>query len=171
MAAASDKSKPYIPFNSLRQDGWSKDTEATATCYCGTVQLVIPTESPGLVEPFLCNCTDCHKITASMFSCSILAKDEYVKHPRGEENLKTFSQSTTPLSKKKMTNRFCQTCGSLMYRISENMPGIKIVRLGNVDDINLVETKLRPRMEQFIKDRVSWFTGCEGARKVHEMAY
>ena len=42
----SDKAKPYIPRSSVINDGWSKDDEATATCYCGTVQLAfVSTES------------------------------------------------------------------------------------------------------------------------------
>ncbi|KAI0451326.1 Mss4-like protein [Xylaria acuta] len=171
MASTADKTKPYIPFNSLQQDGWSKDTEATATCFCGTVQIVLPTESPGLVDVFVCNCTDCRKITASMFASNIIAKDSHVKHLRGQENLKTFTQSTTITSKMNMTNWFCQTCGTLMYRTSEKNPGVKIARLGTVDDFNLAETKLRPKTEQYIADRVSWFTGCEGTRKVQRMAY
>lgn len=35
----ADKDQPYIPHNSLKQDGYSKDGEATATCYCGAIQL------------------------------------------------------------------------------------------------------------------------------------
>ena len=35
----SDKSKPYIPPAGVATDGWSQDDEATATCFCGTVQL------------------------------------------------------------------------------------------------------------------------------------
>ncbi|GAW14193.1 hypothetical protein ANO14919_035900 [Xylariales sp. No.14919] len=171
MAATSDKTKPYIPFNSLQQDGWSKDTEATATCFCGAVQLAFPTESPGLVDVFVCNCTDCRKITASMFASNIIVKDEYVQHLRGRENLKSFSQSTTIGSGKSMTNWFCQTCGTLMYRISEKISGVKVLRLGTVDDFNLTETKLRPKTEQYIEDRVSWFSGCEGAKQTEGMAY
>ncbi|KAI0421468.1 Mss4-like protein [Xylaria grammica] len=171
MAAAADKTKPYIPFNSLQQDGWSKDTEATATCFCGAVQLAFPTESPGLVDVFVCNCTDCRKITASMFASNIIVKDEYVQHLRGRENLKSFSQSTTIGSGKSMTNWFCQTCGTLMYRISEKISGVKVLRLGTVDDFNLTETKLRPKTEQYIEDRVSWFSGCEGAKQTEGMAY
>ena len=41
MASTADKTKPYIPHNSVKQDGWSTDTEATATCFCGTVQLTL----------------------------------------------------------------------------------------------------------------------------------
>lgn len=40
-AAAADTSKPYIPDDNCLGDGrWSKEGEATATCFCGTVQLV-----------------------------------------------------------------------------------------------------------------------------------
>lgn len=37
---------------------------ATATCYCGAVQILVPTTAPGLVDTFICHCTDCRKITA-----------------------------------------------------------------------------------------------------------
>ncbi|KAJ7274887.1 hypothetical protein C8J57DRAFT_1592350 [Mycena rebaudengoi] len=31
--------EPYIPLAGGADDGWSKDNEATATCFCGAVQL------------------------------------------------------------------------------------------------------------------------------------
>lgn len=34
-----DKSKPYFPLASQAHDGYSNEEEATATCYCGSVQL------------------------------------------------------------------------------------------------------------------------------------
>lgn len=37
--ATADKSKPYIPQAGCANDGWSKEDEATATCFCGAVQL------------------------------------------------------------------------------------------------------------------------------------
>lgn len=40
---------------------------ATATCYCGAVQIEVPTEGEGLVDTFICHCTDCRKITARYF--------------------------------------------------------------------------------------------------------
>ncbi len=36
---AVDKSKPYFPLAGLANDGWSNEDEATATCFCGAVQL------------------------------------------------------------------------------------------------------------------------------------
>jgi len=39
MTTTADKSKPYIPLAGLASDGWSNEDEATATCFCGAVQL------------------------------------------------------------------------------------------------------------------------------------
>jgi hypothetical protein len=58
-----------------------------------------------------------------------------------------------------MTNYFCGTCGGLMYRIGERFPGQVFMRIGTVDDFTLHETNLRPRVEQFVKDRCSWVKG------------
>jgi len=40
----ADKSKPYLPLAGLANDGYNKDGEATATCYCGKVQLAFVCE-------------------------------------------------------------------------------------------------------------------------------
>ena len=50
MAATADKTKPYIPLASLANDGYSKEDEATATCFCGAVQLAFVNPPP---KPFL----------------------------------------------------------------------------------------------------------------------
>ena len=100
-----------------------------------------------------------------MFASNLTIADTHLKHVRGRDNLKTFGQSHTIGSGKLMTNYFCSTCGTLMYRVGEAFPGQSILRIGTVDDFNLHETKLRPQIEQFIKDRVSWFSGVDGAEK------
>ncbi|OAL47645.1 hypothetical protein IQ07DRAFT_515531 [Pyrenochaeta sp. DS3sAY3a] len=158
----SNKSEPYFPLAGIAQDGYSHADEATATCYCGAVQLAFPTEKPGYLFSFVCNCTDCRKITASMFASNFTVDNKYLKHLRGQDNLKIYSQAKTIESRNPMTNYFCQTCGSLMYRVSALYPHLSILRLGTVDDFNLVETKLRPKLEVYTKDRVSWFTGAQG---------
>ncbi|KAJ7152188.1 Mss4-like protein [Mycena crocata] len=166
MAATADKSKPYIPLASLAHDGYSTEDEATATCFCGAVQLAFPTQGPGLITTFVCNCTDCRKITASMFASNFTIDDAYLKHLRGRDNLKAFGQAHTIASHKTMTNYFCSTCGTLMYRVGAASPGKSILRIGTVDDFNLHETKLRPQHELFTKDRVSWLPGLEGVTQL-----
>lgn len=106
-----------------------------------------------------------------MFASNFIIADSHVRHLRGRENLKTYSQARTIASGKRMTNFFCSTCGSLMYRVGEAYPGHSILRVGTVDDFNLHETKLKPRIEQYAKSRVGWLRGVEGVEQVMESAY
>ena len=100
-----------------------------------------------------------------MFSSCFVIDDKYLKHLRGRENLKTYTQSATIGSKNQLTNHFCSTCGSLLYRVSTGYPGWSVMRIGPVDDFNLAETALRPRIEQYEKDRVAWFGGMDNVQK------
>ncbi|KAJ4130209.1 hypothetical protein NW768_007192 [Fusarium equiseti] len=164
--STADKSKPYIPLAGQARDGWSTEDEATATCYCGGVQLSFPiNRGKGLVKTFVCNCVDCRKITASMFASNFTVENSLLKHLRGKELLKTYGQNETIASGKKMTNYFCSNCGTLMYRVGERFPGFSILRIGTVDDFSLHEMKLRPTEEHFTKDRVSWFSGVTDIEK------
>jgi hypothetical protein len=58
-----------------------------------------------------------------------------------------------------------------MYRVGEAYPGHSILRIGTVDDFNLHETKLRPRIEQYTKDRVGWLCNVEGVEQASGSAY
>lgn len=61
-----------------------------------------------------------------------------------------------------MDSYFCKSCGSLMYRVSSGFPGTHIMRLGAVDQFELVSNYLKPRVEQFVKDKVEWATPVDG---------
>jgi hypothetical protein len=101
-----------------------------------------------------------------MFATNFIIADTYLKHLRGQEILKDFSQSKTTTSGKAMTNYFCSSCGTLMYRISEVFPGHSMLRTGTVDDFSLHETKLKPRVEVYTKDRVGWLCSANGAVQI-----
>lgn len=64
-----------------------------------------------------------------------------------------------------MSSHFCSRCGTLMYRVSSGWPDSKVMRVGDVEDHKLHETKLKPSIEQFGKDRVAWFKGAEGVKQ------
>ncbi|MCJ1455258.1 hypothetical protein MMC28_005612 [Mycoblastus sanguinarius] len=166
MAATADESKTYFPLAGGADDGWSTEDAATATCFCGAVQLAFPKQGPGLLSTFVCHCTDCRKITASMFASNFTVADTHLTHLRGRDKLTAYAQSRTIASGKLMTNYFCSTCGTLMYRVGEQFPGRCILRVGTVDDFRLHETRLRPRREIFVKDRVGWVGAVEGAQQV-----
>ncbi|THY04572.1 hypothetical protein D6D01_10089 [Aureobasidium pullulans] len=129
---------------------------ATATCYCGAVQLELPVEGEDLYTTAICNCTDCRKITASTFSSIVAVADRSVKFVRGKDNLTKFTMRKTIASGNSMDSHFCKTCGTLMYRCNTESNGILALRIGTVDDFALQATKLKPQMEVFCKDRVPW---------------
>ncbi|SCV70483.1 BQ2448_1877 [Microbotryum intermedium] len=156
-----------FPLAGIARDGYTTSTASTATCFCGTVQLEFPLDAPGLVSSFVCHCYDCRKITASMFASNFIVLDSHLKHLRGEANLSSWGQAGTIESGNRMTNHFCKTCGTLMYRVSEGFPGSKVLRIGAVDDFTLHETVLKPSMEQYVKDRVGWLKPAEGMRQSH----
>jgi hypothetical protein len=109
-----------------------------------------PLQKPGLINRHICHCIDCRKI-------------------RGEDNLTVFSETETIRANARMTNYFCKTCGTLVYRRGARFPGMTILRTGIVDDLSLAETKLRPQVEQFIERRVAWSVPIEGAAQATGM--
>lgn len=58
-----------------------------------------------------------------------------------------------------------------MYRVSSGFPGKSIMRIGTVDDFHLHETKLRPRVEQFIETRPDWLSGMKGIKQVEGSSF
>ncbi|KAB5533617.1 Mss4-like protein [Coniochaeta sp. 2T2.1] len=151
--------EPYIPLPSEGASGMKPDGTATATCLCGAVQLSFPVEGDDLVTTFVCNCTDCHKISSSMFCANFIVTDKSLTHVRGEDKLTRYSQNKTIESGAYMKDSFCAVCGNLMYRRSSRFPGTSVLRVGTVDDFNLHATKLKPRFEAYTRDRVAWFDG------------
>lgn len=106
-----------------------------------------------------------------MFASNFIVSEPYLKHLRGQEKLSTFSQSApTIFSGNTMTNYFCSTCGTLMYRRSTGYPGQYITRIGTIDDLNLHETLIKPTVEQYTANRVAWCSGVEGAVQVEDTA-
>lgn len=106
-----------------------------------------------------------------MFASNFTVDNSYLKHLRGQNSLKKYSQAKTIATHNTMTNYFCSTCGTLMYRISSGNPNQSIPRIGTIDDFSLQETKFRPQIEQFVNDRVDWFSGVEGAQKFEKMMH
>lgn len=106
-----------------------------------------------------------------MFASNFIIDDKYLKHVRGQEKLTRYAQSATIETGNEMANFFCSRCGTLMYRVSTGFPGNSIMRIGTIDDFHLHETKIKPRVEQFCKTRVSWLTGAVGVKQVQGNHY
>ncbi|KAJ9480412.1 CENP-V/GFA domain-containing protein [Pseudozyma hubeiensis] len=165
--SAADKSSPIYPLT-IANDGFSgvgEEKRASATCFCGQVQLSFPTVGKGFRGTFLCHCTDCRTITAAAFANNFTVELSHIEHIRGQSSLKQYAQSTTIASGNSMTNSFCSNCGTLMYRVSSGMPDLAFMRVGTVDDYALHDTVLKPQIEIFAKDRLGWLKPLEGVKQ------
>lgn len=120
-----------------------------------------PVEGPDLIATFICSCSDDHKIHASAFASNFVVNESATTHVRGKDKLTQYAQNKTIATGNTMTNHFCSVCGTLMYRVSSGYPGKLIPRIGTVDDVDVQNNQLRPKIEQFAKDRMAWFKGVD----------
>ena len=95
----------------------------------------------------------------------MIQKDTTLKHLQGQSNLTKYERHEGIDSGDQMDSYFCKTCGSLLYRVSGGFPGVHIMRLGAVDQFELVSGVLKPRLEQFVKDKVEWAAPVVGVQQ------
>jgi hypothetical protein len=127
----------------------------------GTDLFCQPVKGPDLIATFICNCSDDHKIHASAFASNFVVNEAATTHVRGKDKLTRYAQSRTIATGHEMANYFCSICGTLIYRISSGYPGKLIPRIGTVDDFDVQSKQLKPKVEQFAKDRVAWSKGVD----------
>jgi len=128
-----------------------------------------PLKAPGLVNTFVCHCSDCRKVSASMFATNFTSLDTHTRFTRGEDNLTVFSQNKTTQTGGTMSNSFCKTCGTLMFRAGSVAPGTKFMRGGIIDDHRLHDTMLKPGVEIFSEHRAGWVKPVDGVEQAKGM--
>ncbi|KAF1989756.1 hypothetical protein K402DRAFT_263143 [Aulographum hederae CBS 113979] len=131
-------------------------------CFCGKVRISY-TGEPALKA--LCHCLDCRKITGSTYSTNLAIPEDNFKLNSGTP--KTISKTAD--TGKTITSHFCGDCGTTLWRDTETMAGLKVVKAGTMDDPkSLGDTQ--PGVELFVPERVSWVNGIEGAEQRNSMS-
>jgi hypothetical protein len=69
-----------------------------------------------------------------------------------------------------MVNYFCKTCGTLMYRRGDRMPGVSILRLGT-STTSRSPRAFKPTFEIFTETRVGWASPAEGDKQSEQEGY
>lgn len=101
-----------------------------------------------------------------MFASGFIVKDTALEHLKGEDKLAIYSRQEGISTGNSVANHFCSVCGTLLYRRSTGFPDATVLRVGTVDNPELHSTKLKPRIEQYTKERAKWLHGGEGLLKV-----
>lgn len=80
---------------------------------------------------------------------------------------KAFSKTSD--SGKEISNHFCGDCGSTLYRTGGAFPGLVIIKVGIMDDVDAFE-KAKPGAELFSTQRVEWVPEIQGAQQMKTMS-
>ena len=99
----------------------------TGGCLCGSVTLAFDRDL--VVSAHHCHCKDCQKITGSGKATIIMVPTESLDT---EGELKTYTVTGTDGGH--VTRAFCPNCGSQVMSYLEEMPAMRFVKAGALDD-------------------------------------
>ncbi|KAK3210132.1 hypothetical protein GRF29_44g1701472 [Pseudopithomyces chartarum] len=130
-------------------------------CVCGNIRFAIEGEP---VAKALCHCRDCRKISGSAYSTNATWPENQFKLNQGtpKTHVKTADSGNT------ITSFFCGDCGSTMWRETAAFEGVKIVKVGTLDDDDALNAA-KPANEFFISSRVSWLQAIPDAEQKETM--
>ena len=96
-------------------------------CLCGAIKYEFDKSS--LISAHHCHCIDCQKSTGSGKATVLVLPSNAIKM-EGELKFHT----TTTISGRNMNRGFCRECGSPVLSFIEEMPEVKFVKAGSLDD-------------------------------------
>ena len=103
------------------------DESESGGCLCGAVKFGF--EKPNLISAHHCHCIDCQKSTGSGKATILMLPSKAIKM-EGELKFHT----TTTASGRNMNRGFCRECGSPVLSFIKEMPEVKFVKAGSLDD-------------------------------------
>ncbi|RAQ73517.1 hypothetical protein AFCA_008002 [Aspergillus flavus] len=133
----------------------------TGSCLCQAVKYEYDVEP---LSKAVCHCLTCRKLSSGS-SANLLIPESHFRITSGSP--KTYSM--THESGMNLTTRFCENCGSLLYKTGdrEGFEGAVIVLAGTLDNTEDFE-KAKPEAEFFVKHRVGWWPGLGFATQLKE---
>lgn len=131
----------------------------SASCLCGKCKINVSK----IISSGICHCVLCRKTTGSLFSLNAIVPDEHFTLRAG-----TPRQGYLDPETKKSKFFFCGDCGTSLWNESADMPGVKVLKAGALDDTSELE-KLKPKAEQFVACKPSWLKEVDGAAQADGM--
>ncbi|GAO15232.1 uncharacterized protein UV8b_04215 [Ustilaginoidea virens] len=130
------------------------------SCACGEVQFQF-TGEPATTA--LCHCRDCQKWTGGAYTSNAVVPRASFSVTKGSPKTWDAVGSSGKINK----HFFCGDCGSGLYTELEVMPDMACVKAGTLDG-GAASLGGKVDVEFYVKDRVGYLHGCEGAKQVPE---
>nr|POE94692.1 hypothetical protein CFP56_16929 [Quercus suber] len=131
---------------------------AKGSCMCGEYTYEISEGDVG--GNAICHCEPCRKTAGSNGSVNSFVPNDKFKRLSG--TAKTWTRKG--ISGKDVEYTFCSNCCTLISVDAESMAGMTIVKPGTIDDSSVMES-LKPGLEIFTKERISWVKPTEGTEQ------
>jgi hypothetical protein len=113
-------------------------------CHCGTVRY----ECTGRVLRFSnCHCPDCRRISGAAFSSALVVGSAELKVVAGGDHVVAYESSPGK------HRCFCGRCGTHLYAVMRDRPGVVILRAGSLD----ADPGLRPAMHIWVAEKAPWY--------------
>ena len=132
----------------------------TASCLCGSCKITISK----ILSTGICHCSTCRKMTSSLFSLSAVIPSDALVLLSGSPKECRLPSETGADSK----FYFCPDCGSALWTESSEMPGLRVLKGGVLDELQALED-IKPKAEQFVARRPLWLSPVNGASQCESM--
>ncbi|OJJ44220.1 hypothetical protein ASPZODRAFT_135012 [Penicilliopsis zonata CBS 506.65] len=128
----------------------------TGSCMCGAI--TYSAEADEYISA-LCHCTDCQKWTGGAFTSNAVV-------PRSSFQVRGNPATYDAVGASGKINKhfFCPTCGSSLYTELEVMADMVCIKAGTLDN-GKASLDGKVDVEFYVKDRVQYLGGCEGAKQ------
>jgi len=117
----------------------------TGGCLCGAITYEV-NQTPGGI--MTCHCTDCQRASGAAASHNLLVNSDNVTITKGTP--KTFAKVVD--SGRTLIRSFCGDCGSPLFSQRKEMPEMKVVKAGTLDD----KRGLKPTMDIWTTSATGW---------------
>ncbi|KAF3797545.1 hypothetical protein GCG54_00008537 [Colletotrichum gloeosporioides] len=134
----------------------------SGTCLCGAAKVTIKGDP---LAAAMCHCLDCRKTSGSAFAVNWVVPASQLSVTDGA-SLKEFTAPA--LSGNPVTNHFCGSCGTTLWREGPKTQGLCYVKAGILDDADAVNMR-KPSAEIFTTRRIEWMKPMEGALQKKEL--
>ncbi len=123
-------------------------------CLCGKVTYTYAGE---IQQVSMCHCKQCRTAQGSAF-VAVCPVDATLLVFEGEKHIKRYESTEGKY------RAFCGECGSPLYSANEELPSIKRLRLGSLDQ----QVKPDNRYHKFVNHKADWFDIVDGLTQFGE---
>lgn len=127
-------------------------TVRTGSCVCGEITYRLNSDIGNIVN---CHCSFCRSHSGAAFSSYVVLSHASLEITNGEESLSDYQVHG---GKK----HFCSQCGTPIFNLNDNYPGVCMMYLGTLDDPDSIV----PKMNIWFENRLGWIEDIDAIRSM-----